>query len=158
MVDKNIYIVQGEINAVVGAIKRNARWSTHTHLVSYLELLLPVHAMAETTWFQKSASIFCFSTHYSTFVSKVGVTFYIVSCLAVLASCVPVTVRGTKLEIFYLYPVNKQKIPHCIPHGSHLPQTFITWYVRDFEYMLLFYLAQHFYIFFVPSQRRQSSS
>ncbi|XP_009275974.1 PREDICTED: Golgi-specific brefeldin A-resistance guanine nucleotide exchange factor 1 isoform X1 [Aptenodytes forsteri] len=32
MVDKNIYIVQGEINAVVGAIKRNARWSTHTHL------------------------------------------------------------------------------------------------------------------------------
>lgn len=38
MVDKNIYIVQGEINAVVGAIKRNARWSTHTHLVSYLEL------------------------------------------------------------------------------------------------------------------------
>lgn len=51
MVDKNIYIVQGEINAVVGAIKRNARWSTHTHLVSYLELLLPVHAMAETTWF-----------------------------------------------------------------------------------------------------------
>ncbi|KAM6390787.1 Golgi-specific brefeldin A-resistance guanine nucleotide exchange factor 1 isoform 1-T1 [Pluvialis apricaria] len=32
MVDKNIYIVQGEINAVVGAIKRNARWNTHTHL------------------------------------------------------------------------------------------------------------------------------
>ncbi|XP_061857825.1 Golgi-specific brefeldin A-resistance guanine nucleotide exchange factor 1 isoform X2 [Colius striatus] len=32
MVDKNIYIVQGEINAVVGAIKRNARWSTHTHV------------------------------------------------------------------------------------------------------------------------------
>ncbi|XP_064000884.1 Golgi-specific brefeldin A-resistance guanine nucleotide exchange factor 1 isoform X1 [Pogoniulus pusillus] len=32
MVDKNIYIVQGEINSVVGAIKRNARWSTHTHL------------------------------------------------------------------------------------------------------------------------------
>ncbi|NXP23871.1 GBF1 factor, partial [Scytalopus superciliaris] len=32
MIDKNIYIVQGEINAVVGAIKRNARWSTHTHL------------------------------------------------------------------------------------------------------------------------------
>ncbi|NXG67230.1 GBF1 factor, partial [Hemiprocne comata] len=32
MVDKNIYIVQGEINAVVGAIKRNARWSTHTHM------------------------------------------------------------------------------------------------------------------------------
>uniref|UniRef100_A0A8C3E298 Uncharacterized protein n=1 Tax=Corvus moneduloides TaxID=1196302 RepID=A0A8C3E298_CORMO len=32
MVDKNIYIIQGEINAVVGAIKRNARWSTHTHL------------------------------------------------------------------------------------------------------------------------------
>lgn len=42
MVDKNIYIVQGEINAVVGAIKRNARWSTHTHLVSCLELLLHV--------------------------------------------------------------------------------------------------------------------
>ncbi|XP_044879556.1 Golgi-specific brefeldin A-resistance guanine nucleotide exchange factor 1 isoform X3 [Mauremys mutica] len=32
MVDKNIYIVQGEINTVVGAIKRNARWNTHTHL------------------------------------------------------------------------------------------------------------------------------
>ncbi|XP_044276109.1 Golgi-specific brefeldin A-resistance guanine nucleotide exchange factor 1 isoform X3 [Varanus komodoensis] len=32
IVDKNIYIVQGEINAVVGAIKRSARWSTHTHL------------------------------------------------------------------------------------------------------------------------------
>ncbi|NXX51696.1 GBF1 factor, partial [Tricholaema leucomelas] len=32
MMDKNIYIVQGEINAVVGAIKRNARWSTHTCL------------------------------------------------------------------------------------------------------------------------------
>ncbi|XP_060625194.2 Golgi-specific brefeldin A-resistance guanine nucleotide exchange factor 1 isoform X1 [Anolis sagrei] len=31
-VDKNIYIVQGEINTVVGAIKRSARWSTHTHL------------------------------------------------------------------------------------------------------------------------------
>lgn len=46
MVDKNIYIVQGEINAVVGAIKRNARWSTHTHLVSYLELLLLVCTMA----------------------------------------------------------------------------------------------------------------
>nr|XP_023659672.1 Golgi-specific brefeldin A-resistance guanine nucleotide exchange factor 1 isoform X2 [Paramormyrops kingsleyae] len=32
MVDKNIYIVQGEICAVVGAIKRNSRWSTHTPL------------------------------------------------------------------------------------------------------------------------------
>ncbi|XP_073760374.1 Golgi-specific brefeldin A-resistance guanine nucleotide exchange factor 1 isoform X11 [Callorhinus ursinus] len=32
MVDKNIYIIQGEINIVVGAIKRNARWSTHTPL------------------------------------------------------------------------------------------------------------------------------
>ncbi|XP_050815865.1 Golgi-specific brefeldin A-resistance guanine nucleotide exchange factor 1 isoform X11 [Gopherus flavomarginatus] len=32
MVDKNIYIVQGEINTVVSAIKRNARWNTHTHL------------------------------------------------------------------------------------------------------------------------------
>ncbi|XP_035255460.1 Golgi-specific brefeldin A-resistance guanine nucleotide exchange factor 1 isoform X3 [Anguilla anguilla] len=32
MVDKNIYIVQGEISAVVGAIKRNSRWSTHTPL------------------------------------------------------------------------------------------------------------------------------
>ncbi|XP_074929036.1 Golgi-specific brefeldin A-resistance guanine nucleotide exchange factor 1 isoform X7 [Chelonoidis abingdonii] len=32
MVDKNIYIVQGEINTVVGAIKRSARWNTHTHL------------------------------------------------------------------------------------------------------------------------------
>lgn len=33
--DKNIYIIQGEVNTVVGAIKRSARWSTHTHLVSY---------------------------------------------------------------------------------------------------------------------------
>ncbi|XP_033004522.1 Golgi-specific brefeldin A-resistance guanine nucleotide exchange factor 1 isoform X2 [Lacerta agilis] len=32
IVDKNIYIIQGEINTVVGAIKRSARWSTHTHL------------------------------------------------------------------------------------------------------------------------------
>ncbi|XP_006231560.1 Golgi-specific brefeldin A-resistance guanine nucleotide exchange factor 1 isoform X3 [Rattus norvegicus] len=32
MVDKNIYIIQGEINIVVGAIKRNARWSTHIPL------------------------------------------------------------------------------------------------------------------------------
>ncbi|XP_075466806.1 Golgi-specific brefeldin A-resistance guanine nucleotide exchange factor 1 isoform X11 [Ascaphus truei] len=32
MVDKNIYIVQGEISTVVGAIKRNARWSMHTTL------------------------------------------------------------------------------------------------------------------------------
>ncbi|XP_015862192.1 Golgi-specific brefeldin A-resistance guanine nucleotide exchange factor 1 isoform X6 [Peromyscus maniculatus bairdii] len=32
MVDKNIYIIQGEINVVVGAIKRNARWSTHIPL------------------------------------------------------------------------------------------------------------------------------
>ncbi|XP_039215978.1 Golgi-specific brefeldin A-resistance guanine nucleotide exchange factor 1 isoform X3 [Crotalus tigris] len=31
-VDKNIYIVQGEINTVIGAIKRSARWSTHVHL------------------------------------------------------------------------------------------------------------------------------
>ncbi|XP_069741695.1 Golgi-specific brefeldin A-resistance guanine nucleotide exchange factor 1 isoform X1 [Narcine bancroftii] len=32
MVDKSIYIVQGEINSVVGAIKRNSRWTTHTPL------------------------------------------------------------------------------------------------------------------------------
>ncbi|XP_019737650.1 Golgi-specific brefeldin A-resistance guanine nucleotide exchange factor 1 isoform X5 [Hippocampus comes] len=32
MVDKSIYIVQGEISAVVGAIKRNSRWNTHTPL------------------------------------------------------------------------------------------------------------------------------
>ncbi|XP_061693908.1 Golgi-specific brefeldin A-resistance guanine nucleotide exchange factor 1 isoform X4 [Syngnathoides biaculeatus] len=32
MVDKNIYIIQGEITAVVGAIKRNSRWNTHTPL------------------------------------------------------------------------------------------------------------------------------
>uniref|UniRef100_A0A4W3GV13 Golgi-specific brefeldin A-resistance guanine nucleotide exchange factor 1 n=1 Tax=Callorhinchus milii TaxID=7868 RepID=A0A4W3GV13_CALMI len=32
MIDKGIYIVQGEINTVVGAIKRNSRWSTHTPL------------------------------------------------------------------------------------------------------------------------------
>ncbi|KAK2832680.1 hypothetical protein Q5P01_016569 [Channa striata] len=32
MVDKNIYIVHGEIGTVVGAIKRNSRWNTHTPL------------------------------------------------------------------------------------------------------------------------------
>ncbi|KAM8924081.1 Golgi-specific brefeldin A-resistance guanine nucleotide exchange factor 1 [Pelodytes ibericus] len=32
MVDRNIYIVQGEISTVVGAIKRNARWTMHTPL------------------------------------------------------------------------------------------------------------------------------
>ncbi|XP_072138695.1 Golgi-specific brefeldin A-resistance guanine nucleotide exchange factor 1 isoform X4 [Mobula birostris] len=32
MIDKSIYIVQGEINSVVGAIKRNSRWTTHTPL------------------------------------------------------------------------------------------------------------------------------
>ncbi|KAM6997801.1 Golgi-specific brefeldin A-resistance guanine nucleotide exchange factor 1 isoform 2-T3 [Tautogolabrus adspersus] len=32
MVDKNIYIVQGEIGTVVGAIKRNSRWNSHTPL------------------------------------------------------------------------------------------------------------------------------
>ncbi|XP_018410095.1 PREDICTED: Golgi-specific brefeldin A-resistance guanine nucleotide exchange factor 1 [Nanorana parkeri] len=32
MVDRNIYIVQGEISTIVGAIKRNARWSMHTPL------------------------------------------------------------------------------------------------------------------------------
>uniref|UniRef100_A0A8C5WLP4 Golgi-specific brefeldin A-resistance guanine nucleotide exchange factor 1 n=1 Tax=Leptobrachium leishanense TaxID=445787 RepID=A0A8C5WLP4_9ANUR len=30
--DRNIYIIQGEISTVVGAIKRNARWSMHTPL------------------------------------------------------------------------------------------------------------------------------
>uniref|UniRef100_A0A8C7KZS7 Golgi-specific brefeldin A-resistance guanine nucleotide exchange factor 1 n=1 Tax=Oncorhynchus kisutch TaxID=8019 RepID=A0A8C7KZS7_ONCKI len=39
MVDKNIYIVQGEICTVVGAIKRNSRWNTHTPLVSCFVLL-----------------------------------------------------------------------------------------------------------------------
>lgn len=34
MVDKKIYIIQGEIATVVGAIKRNSRWNTHTPLVS----------------------------------------------------------------------------------------------------------------------------
>ncbi|KAM9325556.1 Golgi-specific brefeldin A-resistance guanine nucleotide exchange factor 1 [Gastrophryne carolinensis] len=32
MVDRNIYIVQGEISTIVGAIKRNARWSVHSPL------------------------------------------------------------------------------------------------------------------------------
>nr|XP_033796317.1 Golgi-specific brefeldin A-resistance guanine nucleotide exchange factor 1 isoform X2 [Geotrypetes seraphini]XP_033796319.1 Golgi-specific brefeldin A-resistance guanine nucleotide exchange factor 1 isoform X2 [Geotrypetes seraphini] len=32
MVDKSIYIIQGEIKIVASAIKRNARWSTHTPL------------------------------------------------------------------------------------------------------------------------------
>ncbi|XP_069577464.1 Golgi-specific brefeldin A-resistance guanine nucleotide exchange factor 1 isoform X2 [Brachyistius frenatus] len=30
--DKNIHIIQGEISTVVGAIKRNSRWNTHTPL------------------------------------------------------------------------------------------------------------------------------
>ena len=34
MVDKKIYIIQGEVATVVGAIKRNSRWNTHTPLVS----------------------------------------------------------------------------------------------------------------------------
>lgn len=85
MVDKNIYIVQGEINAVVGAIKRNARWSTHTHLVSYLRLLLPVRAMAETVCFLEN-SLHLFGTLRSMFVTKVGMLFCIVSWKAVLVS------------------------------------------------------------------------
>ncbi|XP_078387054.1 Golgi-specific brefeldin A-resistance guanine nucleotide exchange factor 1 isoform X5 [Cetorhinus maximus] len=40
MVDKGIYIVQGEINSVVGAIKRNSRWTTHTPLDEEQDLLL----------------------------------------------------------------------------------------------------------------------
>ncbi|XP_030628430.1 Golgi-specific brefeldin A-resistance guanine nucleotide exchange factor 1 isoform X3 [Chanos chanos] len=32
MVDKSIYIVQGEISTVVGVIKRNSRWNPHTPL------------------------------------------------------------------------------------------------------------------------------
>lgn len=32
MLDKKIYIIQGEIGTVVGAIKRNSRWNTHTPL------------------------------------------------------------------------------------------------------------------------------
>ncbi|GCB69195.1 hypothetical protein scyTo_0001012 [Scyliorhinus torazame] len=40
MVDKSIYIVQGEINSVVGAIKRNSRWTTHTPLDEEQDLLL----------------------------------------------------------------------------------------------------------------------
>uniref|UniRef100_A0A1A7X3N0 Golgi-specific brefeldin A-resistance guanine nucleotide exchange factor 1 n=1 Tax=Iconisemion striatum TaxID=60296 RepID=A0A1A7X3N0_9TELE len=32
MIDKHIYIIQGEITTVVGAIKRNSRWNTHTTL------------------------------------------------------------------------------------------------------------------------------
>ncbi|TWW53234.1 Golgi-specific brefeldin A-resistance guanine nucleotide exchange factor 1 [Takifugu flavidus] len=34
MVDKKIYIIQGEVGTVVGAIKRNSRWNTHTPLLS----------------------------------------------------------------------------------------------------------------------------
>ncbi|XP_043535120.1 Golgi-specific brefeldin A-resistance guanine nucleotide exchange factor 1 isoform X11 [Chiloscyllium plagiosum] len=40
MIDKSIYIVQGEINSVVGAIKRNSRWTTHTPLEEEQDLLL----------------------------------------------------------------------------------------------------------------------
>ncbi|XP_053547934.1 Golgi-specific brefeldin A-resistance guanine nucleotide exchange factor 1 isoform X3 [Bombina bombina] len=40
MVDKNIYIVQGEISTVVGAIKRNARWNMHTTLEEEQDPLL----------------------------------------------------------------------------------------------------------------------
>lgn len=58
MVDKNIYIVQGEINTVVGAIKRNARWNTHTHLVSLLESVrsICVTKNLETVSFNKIKS------------------------------------------------------------------------------------------------------
>ncbi|XP_032868449.1 Golgi-specific brefeldin A-resistance guanine nucleotide exchange factor 1 isoform X2 [Amblyraja radiata] len=40
MIDKSIYIVQGEINSVVGAIKRNSRWTTHTPLEEEQDPLL----------------------------------------------------------------------------------------------------------------------
>lgn len=36
MVDKKIYIIQGEVGTVVGAIKRNSRWNTHTPLVRFI--------------------------------------------------------------------------------------------------------------------------
>lgn len=48
MVDKKIYIIQGEVAAVVGAIKRNSRWNTHTPLVSVFRPVASDH----TTWFK----------------------------------------------------------------------------------------------------------
>ncbi|KAM4615448.1 Golgi-specific brefeldin A-resistance guanine nucleotide exchange factor 1 [Polymixia lowei] len=45
MVDKNIYIVQGEISTVVGAIKRNSRWNTHNPLDEEQDPLLNSFAL-----------------------------------------------------------------------------------------------------------------
>ncbi|XP_034082077.1 Golgi-specific brefeldin A-resistance guanine nucleotide exchange factor 1 isoform X2 [Gymnodraco acuticeps] len=49
MVDKNIYIVQGEISTVVGAIKRNSRWNTHTPLDEEQDPLLNSFAHLKET-------------------------------------------------------------------------------------------------------------
>ncbi|XP_063730862.1 Golgi-specific brefeldin A-resistance guanine nucleotide exchange factor 1 isoform X1 [Eleginops maclovinus] len=49
MVDKNIYIVQGEISTVVGAIKRNSRWNTHTPLDEEQDPLLNSFAHLKDT-------------------------------------------------------------------------------------------------------------
>uniref|UniRef100_A0A8D0P3X6 Golgi brefeldin A resistant guanine nucleotide exchange factor 1 n=1 Tax=Sus scrofa TaxID=9823 RepID=A0A8D0P3X6_PIG len=65
MVDKNIYIIQGEINIVVGAIKRNARWSTHTPLDEERDPLLHSFShlkevLNNVTGFSLSLSFFFF--------------------------------------------------------------------------------------------------
>ncbi|KAI5108102.1 Golgi-specific brefeldin A-resistance guanine nucleotide exchange factor 1 isoform X1, partial [Silurus meridionalis] len=49
MVDKNIYIIQGEIATVVGAIKRNSRWSTHTPLDEEQDPLLSSFSQLKET-------------------------------------------------------------------------------------------------------------
>ncbi|XP_062286179.1 Golgi-specific brefeldin A-resistance guanine nucleotide exchange factor 1 isoform X2 [Scomber scombrus] len=49
MVDKNIYIVQGEIGTVVGAIKRNSRWNTHTPLDEEQDPLLNSFGLLKET-------------------------------------------------------------------------------------------------------------
>lgn len=74
MLDKKIYIIQGEIGTVVGAIKRNSRWNTHTPLVSsrpaifthYLSLL-PLQNPRENDIFP--LTVFAESCNYG-FVTK----------------------------------------------------------------------------------------
>lgn len=111
--------------------------------------------MAETTWLWNSTSVFC-STCYSTFVSKVGITFcvvYIVLGFSCASDC-----KSYKAgHLLPFYPVNL-KPPRCILCGNHLIWTFITRDIREFVYMVLFYLAQCFYVSFELSGRRQSSS
>uniref|UniRef100_A0ACB8F7Z4 Uncharacterized protein n=1 Tax=Sphaerodactylus townsendi TaxID=933632 RepID=A0ACB8F7Z4_9SAUR len=58
IVDKNIYIIQGEINTVVGAIKRSARWSTHTHMDEERDPLLHSFRILKDVLHNLTASLF----------------------------------------------------------------------------------------------------